>query len=126
MKSIELAIPVLLTLSLSNPSFAQKWDYAAYYPNGGSEVGSVTLEEKDGEATFRMIAPGLDACLKQPLKADVVRTATHLTITPKPPFPGCFEIRLQIRLDGTGGVAEYKRGDRWVPDKRDRKLTLAK
>lgn len=106
-------------------SIAQTWDYTAYGARGPVPA-VVTLDEKDGNATFRMMGPGLDMCMRVPLKADVTRSSTHIIITPQPHTRGCMELRFQIKLDGTGGFLEIKNGDVWVVDARDRKLTPAK
>ncbi len=117
---------VLLALSLAaGSSSAQKWEFVTYSGNQPAGTGYVSLVESGGEATFRMVAPNLDQCWAQPLKAEVTRTETLLIIVPRFVFQGCVEQRFQIRLDGKGGLTEFKQNGNWVKSNRDRKLTLA-
>ena len=115
---------LLAMLLASGSSFAQKWEFVTYSGNRPAGTGYVTLEESGGEATFRMVAPSLDQCWAQPLKAEVTRTDTLVIIVPKFVFQGCVEQRFQIRLDGKGGITEFKQNGNWVASNRDRKLTL--
>ena len=118
-----LLVPLALSLA-SNLAAAQKWEFVTYSGNQPAGTGYVTLVESGGEATFRMVAPSLDQCWAQPLKAEVTRTDTLLIIVPKFVFQGCVEQRFQIRLDGKGGITEFKRNGNWVASNRERKLTL--
>ena len=118
-----LLVPLALSLA-SNLAAAQKWEFVTYSGNQPAGTGYVTLVESGGEATFRMVAPSLDQCWAQPLKAEVTRTDTLLIIIPKFVFQGCVEQRFQIRLDGKGGITEFKRNGNWVASNRERKLTL--
>ena len=118
-----LLLPLALSLA-SNLAAAQKWEFVTYSGNQPAGTGYVTLVESGGEATFRMVAPSLDQCWAQPLKAEVTRTDTLLIIIPKFVFQGCVEQRFQIRLDGKGGITEFKRNGNWVASNRERKLTL--
>ena len=118
-----LLLPLILSLA-SNLAAAQKWEFVTYSGNQPAGTGYVTLVESGGEATFRMVAPSLDQCWAQPLKAEVTRTDTLLIIVPKFVFQGCVEQRFQIRLDGKGGITEFKRNGSWVASSRERKLTL--
>ena len=118
-------LSVLLALSLAvGTSSAQKWEFVTYNGNQPAATGYVTLEESAGEATFRMVAPNLDQCWARPLKAEVTRTDTLLIIVPAFVYQGCAEQRFQIRLDGKGGLTEFKQNGAWVKSSRDRKLTL--
>lgn len=117
----------LITAALSlaaGHSAAQKWEFVTYNGNQPAGTGYVTLEESGGEATFRMVAPNLDPCWAKPLKAEVTRTDTLLIIVPRFVFQGCIEQRFQIRLDGKGGITEFRQKGEWVKSSRDRKLTL--
>ncbi len=117
-ESFALALVVLVA-----PAFAQKWDFVTYNGNQPAGVGYVTLERSGDEATFRMVAPSLDKCWAQPLKADVSQTETMLIIVPRFTFSGCVEQRFQIQLDGKGGFTEFKQSGNWVKSTRERKLT---
>ena len=116
---------LLAMLLASGSSFAQKWEFVTYSGNQPAGTGYVTLVESGGEATFRMVAPNLDQCWAQPLKAEVTRTNTLLIIVPRFVYQGCVEQRFQIRLDGKGGITEFKQNGNWVKSGRDRKLTAA-
>ena len=118
-----LLLPIALSLA-SSMAAAQKWEFVTYNGNQPTGTGYVTLVESGAEATFRMVAPSLDQCWAQPLKAEVTRTDTLLIIVPKFVFQGCVEQRFQIRLDGKGGITEFKRNGNWVASNRERKLTL--
>lgn len=82
------------------------------------------MEGAPGAYTFRMVAGNLTNCYASTLKANVETTDTSIVITPVFPFAGCGDVRFNIRKDGSGGVRELKNGDQWIPDGRDRNLTL--
>lgn len=114
----------------------QTWDYKSYQKDRTSGQYSkerflsstITLEEKDGKATFRMITSGRgDPCInRSDLPAEVQRTAETLVITVLPPLAGCEPFRYVIRNDGSGGVRQHKREERWVDDGFDHGLTPRK
>jgi len=52
-------------------------------------TGTIKLEETDGRATFRMIAGGVDACLRGEVPALVTRTETTTIIVPQQPMTDC-------------------------------------
>jgi len=129
---LALAIPLLL---LATPTHAQtqSWDYKAYprdkqsgqYLKDKFNIATVTVEEKDGKATFRMITPGRgDLCFsRSDLPAEVERNAETTTITVKPELAGCEHFRYVIKNDGSGGVRMVMRNERWVSDGLDHGLT---
>lgn len=114
----------------------QSWDYKSYQkdPTSGQyskdrfRTSTITLAEQDGKATFRMISAGKgDPCVNQSdLPAEVQRDADTTTITVTPPLAGCEPFRYIIKNDGSGGVRQHRRGERWVSDGFDHGLTPAK
>jgi hypothetical protein len=113
----------------------QTWEYKSYqkdahgqYSKERFRTATVSLEEKDGKASFRMITAGRgDPCINQgDLPAEVQRSAETLTITVRPPLMGCQPFRYVIRNDGSGGVRQHQRDDRWVDDGFDHGLTPQK
>src|SRR4051812_13733805 len=104
----------------------QSWEYKAYmkdrlsgqYSKERYQTSTVSVDEKDGKASFRMITPGRgDPCFsKGELPAEVERTTDTVTVTVTPALTGCEPFRYVIRADGSGGVKQNRRGDRWVDD----------
>ncbi len=133
------ALPTALLLALW-PALAaaqtQTWDYKSYpkdrvsgqYSKDRFITTTISLEEKDGKASFRMVTSGRgDPCInRSELPAEVLRTAETLTITVRPPLSGCTPFRYVIRNDGSGGVRQHPRGDGWVDDGFDHGLTPTK
>jgi hypothetical protein len=116
---------------LCAPAQAQTWNYKSYKkPMGGQYskdnfvVGTISVEEKDGKAYFRMNAGGTDACVRGAIPASVSKTESDTTIEVLQALSGCELFRYVIRNDGTGGVREVKRDDRWVTSTWDHDLTL--
>jgi hypothetical protein len=122
----------------STAAFAakQSWDYKSYQkdPTSGQyskerfRTSTITLEEKDGKASFRMVAAGKgDPCVSlTELPAEVQRDADTTTITVTPPLAGCEPFRYIIKNDGSGGVRQNRRGERWANDGFDHGLTPQK
>ncbi len=112
----------------------QSWEYKSYKKNasGGSfdkdnfVAGTISVEEKDGQASFRMIAGKVDICYRGALPATVTRTDALTVIEVTQPVTGCEEFRYTIRNDGSGGFKETKIGDRWVKSRFDHGLTPVK
>ena len=127
------ALATALTM-LATAAVAQTWEYKSYKKDGKGgtynkdrfTVGTISVEEKDGKASFRMVAGGVDACLRGAVPAVVTRTAETTLIELQQTMAGCDEIRYLIRNDGSGGEREVKRGDRWAKDGFDHGLTPAK
>lgn len=127
-----LTIPLLLAAT-SGRAQTQSWEYKAYQRDRASglynkekfNVATVSLEEKDGKATFRMVTPGRgDPCISRgELPAEVERNAETLTITVKPELSGCEAFRYVIKNDGSGGVKMHMRNNQWVNDGFDHGLT---
>jgi hypothetical protein len=107
----------------SSPVQAQSWVYQAYFEGKAADPGYITIEEKEGQSYFRMLAGKLDRCLRSEMKATVQQNDSTITVTPIFPFPGCGDVRYVIRKDGSGGVREVKTGDEWRPDGFKRGLT---
>lgn len=129
------ACAALLTIATAQArAQTQSWDYKSYIKDKASGLynkekfltSTITLEEKDGKATFRMITASSrgDPCIsRSDLPADVERTADTLTITVKPELAGCEPFRYIIKNDGSGGTRFSRREDRWVHDGFDHGLT---
>lgn len=129
MKSAISFLLCSVVLLAAFPAHAQKWNYQTYRQSDGrpSAPGYITLQEKDGEAMFQLVAtPMLDPCLNHPLKADVTRTDTLMTIVPRFDLQGCIPMRVNVKLDGSGGYVEFKQGESWRKSRHDRGLTLVK
>jgi hypothetical protein len=112
---------------------AQTWEYKGYkktrtgsYNKEEFTPGTISLEEKDGKAFFRMTAGVVDSCLRGEIPVTVTRTQKTTTIELEQVLAGCEQIRYVIRNDGSGGQRETKRGDKWVKDGFDHGLTPAK
>ena len=118
------------------PAAAQSWNYKMYLkdPRNGQfdkerfRTTTVSIEEKDGSWSFRMVTPGKgDPCFNRgALPAEVEKTAENTTITVKPLLADCEQFRYVIRNDGSGGVKQVQRGGKWVNDGFDHDLTPAK
>jgi hypothetical protein len=114
----------------------QSWDYKSYlkdpvtgqYAKEHFITSTITLVEKDGKATFRMIVAGKgDPCISAAdLPAEVERGPERLIVTVTPTLAGCAPFRYVIRNDGSGGVRMNRRNERWVPDGFDHGLTPTK
>ena len=122
----------LLALALSaSAGAAQTWDYKSYKKNGAGGnfskenfvLGTLSLEERDGKASVRLIAGTVDACLRGEIPVRVERADAATTIELQQPLAGCEAIRYVIRNDGSGGDREVRRGDQWVKDGWDHLLT---
>lgn len=119
----------------STTALAQKqtWNYksamkdpvSGQYSKTDFRHSTVTVEEKDGKATFRMITAGRgDPCISaSELPAEVQRDEQITTVTVLPPLAGCEPFRYLIRNDGSGGVRQIRRNERWVNDGFDHGLT---
>jgi hypothetical protein len=126
-----LGCSVAITALFCAPAQAQTWNYKSYKkPMGGQYnkdnfvVGTISVEEKDGKAYFRMTAGGTDACVRGAIPASVSKTESETTIEVLQPLAGCELFRYVIRNDGTGGVREVKRNENWVTSTWDHDLTL--
>jgi hypothetical protein len=114
----------------------QSWDYKSYLKDPASGqyakeryiTSTITLTEREGKATFRMLVAGRgDPCISAgDLPAEVERGAEHLTITVTPTLAGCPPFRYLIRNDGSGGARLNQRHGRWTPDGFDHGLTPTK
>ncbi|MBL8306564.1 MAG: hypothetical protein JNM33_07690 [Rubrivivax sp.] len=128
----------LAALLLLAPALAaaQSWEYRSFkkdpvsgqYSRERYVASTITLEERDGKAWFRMTTAGRgDPCFSRgELPAEVMRTAETLTITVLPPLAGCEPFRYVIRNDGSGGVRQKQREGAWVDDGFDHGLTPKK
>ena len=115
---------------------AQTWDYKAYQkdPRNGQydatrfRTTTISIEEKDGQWSFRMTNPGKgDPCISRgALPAEVQKSDQATVITVTPPLADCKAFRYVIQNDGSGGVKQYQHGDKWVADKFDHGLTPTK
>ena len=129
-------LAALATLGSTALAEKQTWDYksamkdpvSGQYSKTDFRHSTVTVEEKDGKATFRMITAGRgDPCISQSeLPAEVQRDEQITTVTVLPPLAGCEPFRYLIRNDGSGGVRQIRRNERWVNDGFDHGLTPRK
>ena len=129
-------LAALATLGSTALAEKQTWDYksamkdpvSGQYSKTDFRHSTVTVEEKDGKATFRMITAGRgDPCISQSeLPAEVQRDEQLTTVTVLPPLAGCEPFRYLIRNDGSGGVRQVRRNERWVNDGFDHGLTPRK
>ena len=136
-------VAILLTAlaclaATANVAWAQKqrWEYKSYlkdpvsgqYSKERFQSSTVSVEEKDGKAIFRMITSGRgDPCISRTeLPAEVQRDEQTTTVTVLPPMAGCEPFRYVIRNDGSGGVRLHLRNEKWVSDGFDHGLTPLK
>lgn len=127
------AVAALSLASTTALADKQTWDYksamkdpvSGQYSKTDFRKSTVTVEEKDGKATFRMITAGRgDPCISQTeLPAEVQRDEQITTVTVLPPLAGCEPFRYRIRNDGSGGLRQVRRNERWVDDGFDHGLT---
>ncbi len=130
------ALATLLAASATAVAQTQTWDYksalkdplSGQYSKDRFLNSTVTVTEKDGKASFRMVTPGRgDPCISQSeLPAEVQRDDQATTVTVLPPLAGCQPFRYVIRNDGSGGVRQIRRNDRWLDDGFDHGLTPRK
>jgi hypothetical protein len=130
------ALVALAATSATAGAQTQTWDYksalkdplSGQYSKDRFLNSTVTVTEKDGKASFRMITAGRgDPCISQSeLPAEVQRDDTTTTVTVLPPLAGCQPFRYLIRNDGSGGVRQYRRNEAWVDDGFDHGLTPRK
>ncbi len=132
-------LAAFLSLAIASATvFAEKqsWDYKSYlkdrvsgqYSKDRFLTSTIQVEENDGKASFRMISAGKgDPCISQSdLPAEVQRDADTTTITVTPPLAGCEPFRYIIKNDGSGGVRQHRRAERWANDGFDHGLTPVK
>jgi hypothetical protein len=128
------AILIAACLLTAGPAQAQTWEYKSYKRGGmgGSydkdrfNLGTISVEEKDGKHFFRMVAGPVDVCYRGALPVTVTRTDETTTIEVIQAISGCEEFRYIIRNDGSGGIKQIKRGERWAENKFDHGLTPVK
>jgi hypothetical protein len=128
-----IAIAALVAAAASSAQTSQSWDYKSYprdrqsgqYLKDKFNLSTITVEEKDGKASFRMVTPGRgDPCFSRgELPAEVERSAETTIIVVRPELSGCEPFRYVIKNDGSGGVRMNWRNERWVPDGLDHGLT---
>jgi hypothetical protein len=133
-RTLALACLTLFAVTTSTATLAQTWEYKSYKKGGmGGQnnkdrfvEGTISLEEKDGKAFFRMNAGAVDACLRGDIPALVEKTEATTIIEPQSGLAGCEKFRYVIRNDGSGGHRETWRSERWVDTKWDHGLTPVK
>lgn len=123
-----LAIAATLACAMAQ---AQTWNYKSYKRGGmGGQpdkdrftVGTISLQEKDGQASFTMTAGTVDACHRGSIPATVTRSDETTIIELQTELAGCDKVRYVIRNDGSGGHREQLRGEKWVKGRFDHDLT---
>ena len=123
-----LGAKLVLTGALlwSSISFAESWNWQAYQRGVEGAPGYVVLNESSaGVGTIQFFAGRLTPCLSRSLNSTIVRTAETITITTEPAFNGCFEVKLTIKADGTGGTRETRanKESRWRMESTNQILT---
>lgn len=137
LRKLPLAAAVLAAVALGLPppahADAHVWNYKSYKKGASGTfdrshfvAGTLTLEEEGGQATITITAGTLDACLGGALPVTVTRTDAQTIIEVPPRVSGCEHFRFVIRNDGSGGVREGKRGERWFTYTYDFDLTPKK
>ncbi len=130
-------VPLLafvLGLAASLPAQPQTWNYKSFkksstgaWDKNDFVPGTITVEEKGGQAMFTLSAGRTDICYRGALPATVTKTEETTTIEVLQTMSGCEQsFRYVIRNDGSGGIKESKVGDKWVPNKFDFDLTPKK
>lgn len=125
----------LLAPAASALAQSQSWEYKSYkkaasggqYDKDNFVRGTIAVEQKDGQATFRMFAGRVDVCYRGGLPAVVTRSDELTVIEVTQPVPGCEEFRYTIRNDGSGGFKEVRTGsEAWRRSTFDHGLTPVK
>jgi hypothetical protein len=125
---------VLLVHAAPASAQSQRWEYKSYkkaasggqYDKDNFVAGTIEVEQKDGQAAFRMFAGQVDVCYRGALPAAVTRTDELTVIEVTQPVPGCEVFRYTIRNDGSGGFKEVRLGDAWRKSRFDHGLTPVK
>ena len=134
MKRLHLAAALLAALVALPAAQAQVWEYKSYKKRGGGAqydkevftMGTISVEEKDGKAFFRMTAGGVDACLRGDIPAIVTKSDETTIVEPQIALSGCEKLRYVIRNDGSGGRRESWRNEAWKDTGWDHGLTPKK
>ncbi|MCZ2105741.1 MAG: hypothetical protein OZ923_01580 [Comamonadaceae bacterium] len=137
LRKLPLAAALVAAAALGLPAVADAdthvWNYKSYkkgtsgtFDRSRFVAGTLTLQEEGGQATITITAGTLDACLAGALPATVTRTDTQTVIEVPPHISGCEHFRYVIRNDGSGGVREGRRGERWFTYTYDFDLTPKK
>jgi hypothetical protein len=128
-----LGLAILLAVC-SAAAPAQTWEYKSYKKDGpGGQydpnryvTGTISVEEKDGKHWFRMVAGAVDVCYRGALPVMVAKTDATTTIEVEQAVSGCEEFRYVINNDGSGGIKEIRRGERWAKSRFDHGLKPVK
>ena len=128
-----IALTLCATL-LGNAAQAQSWEYKSYkrggpggqYDRENFVAGTISVEQKGDQWSFRMIAGKVDVCYRGALTAVVAKTEELTTIEVTKPVPGCESFRYTIRNDGSGGYKEILEGEQWRRTTFDHGLTPKK
>ncbi len=124
------AITIAVALACATAQ-AQTWDYKSYkksktgqYNKDDFVVGSISVEQKDGKAFFRMTAGATDVCYRGALPATLTQSDATTVIEVTQPVAGCEAFRYTIHNDGSGGFKEvrYSGAAEWVKSRFDHGL----
>jgi hypothetical protein len=133
MKRFRLAAALFAALLAAPAVQAQVWEYKSYKKTQGGQyqkdvftMGTISVEEKDGKAFFRMTAGGVDFCLRGDIPALVTKTDETTTVEPQIALAGCEKFRYVIKNDGSGGRRENWRNEAWKDSGWDHGLTPKK
>ena len=102
-RKISTKLLLISTLLYSSISFSESWNWYSYLNGVAQTPGYVVLNESSpGTGTIQFYAGNLVQCLRSRLNATIVRNSEMITITTEPAFNGCFEVKLNIKADGSG------------------------
>ena len=124
-QAIAAAAALLLPPNLG----AQEWSFQSYF--GGKPWGAATFrltQGAPGEYKGQFFSDeGLNECVRREMRATVQQQAAERTVQLHPPMPGCPEIRLVLKNDGSGGRLENRQDDgSWKWDGLERGLKRRK
>jgi hypothetical protein len=116
-------VPVLVLLTAcvvgcaTTGTETKQWSFNQPVIGGGQDAGggaasrnTLTLNRKLGSSVGTMKIAGsiTDTCLPGTLDVNIEQTSDALVLLPVKPFATCYETRITIRNDGTGGYVERR------------------
>lgn len=87
------------------------------HSNGHADFrrAKLVLHEDEIGATVKILGIGVNDCYWFRVDAKVERTALTTTVFPAQRTPGCAEVKIVIKLDGTGGETFVRVAGGWLP-----------
>lgn len=95
----------------------RQWGFNQPVVGGGADSGggamsknTLTLTRKVGASagTMKVVGSVTDSCLPGTLDVEIKQTPSELVLYPVKPFATCYDTRITIRTDGTGGTVERR------------------